>query len=600
MEATIPEAPRRKLELVFMTGIFMVSLLIATWLTYHLHGSPKTGIDDANIFFSYAENLADGRGLVYGHAGERVEGFTSMLWVLICALMFQLSGGGERGVFVISFLLLCITQVVFLTIIRRQAASLGRRSWPYELVFFLLVLSSPAYISWMTITLMDTCLWGTIVAFLLYLAVYPPESLCGRVLATCLVAIAPTARPEASLFVPLVVVLVWIRTRISTCSNFQWFPAILFGAFALSLLTLTAFRLAYFGYPLPNTYYAKVSPSLVYNLFSGARYAGKFLAESALISVFFLGLAVNAVLTFGSFFSSARRSKPDVFGRIRGLLADPEPTVSVVALALFIMPILTGGDHFALFRFYQPLFPVLCLWFVLSVGKIEQSGSLLRAARDHSLRTLTIFLVCMTWFLSSAYTTSWVSLRLKGSPIQHEFGIAQNGLFTGRKLGRLFRDLPDYPSIGVIVAGGIARSYPGRIIDLMGLNTSFIAHFPGDRRGVKNHAAFEKEAFWAIEPDILLASPPAEGQSANFSSQVLKGLLFEPRFGTTWRYGTLTSGTDPGAGFEAFYSTKFLRRMDKEERYRFEDTRIWTGKGWAPDCHGGKPKTSADGEQTPR
>ena len=97
MEATIPEAPRRKLELVFMTGIFMVSLLIATWLTYHLHGSPRTGIDDANIFFSYAENLANGRGLVYGHAGERVEGFTSMLWVLTCALMFKLSGGGGGG-----------------------------------------------------------------------------------------------------------------------------------------------------------------------------------------------------------------------------------------------------------------------------------------------------------------------------------------------------------------------------------------------------------------------------------------------------------------------------------------------------------------------
>jgi|GEM_PF-6370263 len=103
MVATIPESSPRKLRLVFSTGIFLVSLLIATWLTYHLHGSPRKGIDDANIFFSYAENLANGQGLVYGDAGGRVEGFTSMLWVLTCASSFKFFGGGRDRHFCLFF-----------------------------------------------------------------------------------------------------------------------------------------------------------------------------------------------------------------------------------------------------------------------------------------------------------------------------------------------------------------------------------------------------------------------------------------------------------------------------------------------------------------
>lgn len=53
------------------------------------------------------------------------------------------------------------------------------------------------------------------------------------------------------------------------------------------LALLTAFRLAYFGYPLPNTYYAKVSPSLAYNLEQGTLYLVRYIISDpiALIGV---------------------------------------------------------------------------------------------------------------------------------------------------------------------------------------------------------------------------------------------------------------------------------------------------------------------------
>lgn len=43
-------------------------------------------VDDAYISFRYAENLAAGHGLVF-NPGERVEGWTSFLWVVILGLL---------------------------------------------------------------------------------------------------------------------------------------------------------------------------------------------------------------------------------------------------------------------------------------------------------------------------------------------------------------------------------------------------------------------------------------------------------------------------------------------------------------------------------
>ncbi len=48
-------------------------------------------VDDAYISFRYAENLVDGHGLVY-NVGERVEGFTNLLWTLVLAAAYAAGG----------------------------------------------------------------------------------------------------------------------------------------------------------------------------------------------------------------------------------------------------------------------------------------------------------------------------------------------------------------------------------------------------------------------------------------------------------------------------------------------------------------------------
>ena len=126
---------------------------------------------------------------------------------------------------------------------------------------------------------------------------------------------------------------------------------------------LMVFRLSYFGYPLPNTYYAKVSPSILINLKVGFEY---FL--SYLNSGFLSGLVIFSILVFFT---------KDLYALItskRPRTGEPVSTSSilknfalgVICLAGLLLPILPGGDHFKSFRFYQPIYPLLVVYLLVS------------------------------------------------------------------------------------------------------------------------------------------------------------------------------------------------------------------------------------------
>lgn len=111
----------------------MLGLIVPlTAYSYNRHGNPALGVDDANIFFVYAEHLTAGHGFVYNVGGERVEGFTSLLWVLLCAPFFATMQRPEGGVLAVSTLLVAVTHTVATTWLDgpRPAATVLRRHVP--------------------------------------------------------------------------------------------------------------------------------------------------------------------------------------------------------------------------------------------------------------------------------------------------------------------------------------------------------------------------------------------------------------------------------------------------------------------------------------
>lgn len=556
--------------------------LTACWLVFTFHGRPKLGIDDAQIAFSYSSNLAAGYGLVYANNPEHVEGATSLLWTLICAIPFRL-GFDESGVLAISILLLCLTQILALGIIRRSSATRQLPSWPFELAYLFLVFSSPAYFAWMSITLMDTCLWGLLIVLMIRVALQPPRSPLGTALASIPFFLAPLSRPEAVLVAPSIILLAWLHDGTDDRHRGR---RVLVSATALlvSVAAVTVFRLSYFGYPLPNTYYAKVSPSLVYNLSKGRDYLYSYASTSGTlvgVSVLFVfGLTALSAGSLAGRLSSYLRTRRWSAARIRNWELS-----AIVAVVLLLTPVLTGGDHFPLSRFYQPAYPVMTLTLVLFLvawspaGSSAKLASLLRMNR-RLVPSCFLTLLLAYWAYHFSQAPSWSSIR-DHSPLWSDFYVGEDGLETGKRMSGLFAGAATMPTVGLLAAGGVARNYTGRIVDLLGLNTLAVAHNRGARIGMKDHAAFEKDQFFKLgRIDMLLAPPPTPTDPALFASLRLKGLLDDPRFVKDWRYGLLRLSTDEGDAVEAFYSAAFVDSLKATGRYRFLERKRWTNGWW--------------------
>ena len=562
-------------------------LLTAIWGASRLHRHPLQGMDDANIFYSYAENLAAGKGIVYGHNSERVEGFTSLLWMLICASQFRL-GLNEAGVLAVSIVLFLVMQGLYIAGLRRLTGGGRYGTLGYLLLYVMILLSNPGHVTWLTVSQMDIGLWSLLVAGMLGVVLYPPVALRGLALAAVPFLLAPLALPESLVagpaFIALAALSLWARTK-------DWKPpmrllGVLSTGYATSLAGLTVFRMAYFGYPLPNTYYAKVSPSTLYNLMEGGRYFLKFILSgpvpALLVAVVGLVVASWARATIRK--ALAGRSWLLLIEGFSSRLA----LCALSAALLLVIPVLVGGDHFYLFRFYQPALPIMAMTLVLACHQWR----ILPPAASSAWRGPRM----AAWLLVALAAVGWLSVHLhfldkiratrlswfggSESPLQPEFDLAARGMERGRMLQTLFESAGRYPSLGVIAAGGIARTYPGLIIDTMGLNNVFIGHFKGERKGKKNHAAFEIQAFHQLAPEVLAARPPVYPETDNNNNQLFKGLFFDPGFVANWRFGMVYMEPDSGAFFEGFFATTFLAELLRNPAYRFLETARWTGKYW--------------------
>ena len=80
---------------------------------------------------------------------------------------------------------------------------------------------------------------------------------------------APKASPLALFFIVLLF-LVQLTTQPAKKAILSIIPPAF--AYAVTLTALTVWRLHYFGYPFPNTYYAKVSASIGQNIYRGLVY----------------------------------------------------------------------------------------------------------------------------------------------------------------------------------------------------------------------------------------------------------------------------------------------------------------------------------------
>lgn len=480
--------------------LILFFLLILVYVQYWGYEKPPLGIDDANIYFVYMKNLASGQGLVWNKGGEKVEGFTSLLWTLTGAFAYKIS-----PVYFSSILLGLLIILTFFTIyitvrfIRRLNGSLPIIA-NSDIVIMCLLLLPLGFIDWNILSLMETGLWTFLITSMVILlcSYYSKGKDINLFVFSVLVVFLDATRPESIAFNLL---FIFILFSIYTI-EFNWrkglakviFPLLVHVA---SVSSLVLWRLSYFGYALPNTYYAKVSNSLKDNIIAGINY----------LFLFFYNYPFNIFILLVLLFFTVGISYKLWKGKNIKLLAGAEKINLILIIFIsigFMMPLITGGDHFKYNRFYQMLLPVLYAaicnqycWSTYIPVKLPSQyykASFLTAA------------FCVMILFSAKYTVfDFIASqrRVLHYPVIQDFIVSKEGREVAEKMNEAFSSLNRYPSVGTLATGGFAFIYKGETIDLMGLNNTKMAHANSYKVGYRNHASFDKNTFYLLKPDMM-------------------------------------------------------------------------------------------------
>ncbi len=438
--------------------LFLFSILLFLGYAAYFYRGAYSIFDDSFITFRYAENLAHGQGLVF-NPGERVEGYTTFLWAVLMAGAIKLGG----DVIVVSQVMGLIAGGGILWLIYR----FGKRyEQPLAGALAAVMLAATAGFARYAVSGFEM-LFFTFLLLLgttLYLNALERGWHIGW--ASIVFVLAAMTRPEGVLVFGLVslhfLMVLWressIDTRRKAVQFAEWAASfgVLYGIYFL-------WRWHFYGYLLPNTFYAKVGQPGVSLFLRGLSY---------LLLMAIVSNPQIPLFTFAIFWWKKPMAGKTLFLSI------------IIGYAFYLATV--GGDDYKNFgiRFLLPLLPLIYL--AGAFGFAEKLSGLSSAARSKVIVIVLSSLMVIFGLWSaperSAYHTvidwRWIDLA------QWLENYAQ----------------PD-DTLAVDAAGTLPFFTKLHTIDMHGLNDAHIAHLPVMTGG--GTAGHEKS-----DPAYVLAQQP--------------------------------------------------------------------------------------------
>jgi hypothetical protein len=214
--------------------------------------------DDSYISFRYAENLADGHGLRFNQGEPPVEGYSNLLWILLCAFVYILNFDLPTTMPVVGVLLSVFNITILWALYRR------RKIPALQMLFPLLVLACSGPVVMYAISGMEMPLYTLLLLLLVYFLDLVLDTgrwiwWAGAAVTAFLLAIC---RPEGMMVYPLVAVLmVWFLRggRGGKQTGHAWKAPLIasLAGFVVILGVYHVWRFGYFGEWLPTPLLSK-------------------------------------------------------------------------------------------------------------------------------------------------------------------------------------------------------------------------------------------------------------------------------------------------------------------------------------------------------
>lgn len=437
-------------------------------LAYSLYIQPWM-LDDAFITFRYAENIVSGNGPVF-NVGDRVEGYTSFLWLII------LAAGAWAGMNVVILskilgILFAVGTVVLMTGAHRFVRSIDYRISAGAAV---MLGTTGVFLPW-GVSGMESTLFTFLVTLTIlhYVSIDHSNDKTRFAMAGLLCALASLARPEGLL---VTAVLLSHRARL-VIRDREYSAAYMLLLFLLLFLPYFVWRYSYYGYLLPNTFYAKVGFSYL-QVYRGLKYAFRFVVATALICLPLID-------------PSALHAALKRYNSLKLLL--------FLAGAYSAYLVLVGGDSMPAMRFFTPIMPVVCLLSAMSIAAVVRGKGL-------------------AVFVTAAVIQNLVMIGyFPITPIIKIDKVAEYGKEAGLWLKR-HAD----PNALLATNGAGAMPYYSKLetVDMLGMNDTHIAHRRMDHMGagIMGHEKGDGAYVLSRRPDYIDCGfyDPAKGQMPMF------------------------------------------------------------------------------------
>jgi arabinofuranosyltransferase len=498
---------QNQIKLAFFVFLIIISLFI-------LHCRYLAVIaEDAFISFRFAKNLVSGNGLVWNLTEPPVEGYSNFLWVMLNAIALYL----DVEVTLFSQFAGMVAGILVLVYVYRFAQNfLSKTRWGAFLPPLFLACSGP-FAAWACSGLETTFFTLWVVAAAYYTVSWQA---CGNIktlsLAFSSALIATLSRPEGfGIFAVLVLIILFLQNPHHQRKKHRttFFLALFFYIIPFSIYFI--WRFSYFGFLLPNTFYAKTGGGyfqwyrgLCYLFYFGFHYLLPFIPLPFLI----LWNRAQPLVKF-KLFQPASRS--------RAALMCLSLTVTYSVYIIWV-----GGDYMAMYRFLVPILPFIYLLISYGFMRLFEKGP--TPVQRFVLIALLLFSIAATIVHSTPLEER---LFTKPTMTHGQYRGIQTERWHSRRLtaiGHFFKNYAQGENAGLATdaIGAVGFYSELEIYGLHGLVDPVIAHRHGKNigKGLPGHEKASLAYTLAKQPTFFMFNrelTPKPMRFPSFNAQIM-------------------------------------------------------------------------------